>query len=393
MARAAFCHVQRGRRGHTESTHLKGADDILGDMKIPRPQTVSATVLCALLTAIDAHSMEAGASVSTRERTTTKIAEGVYVIRHKDAPDDFPQGNTTVVIGEREAFVVDSCYLPSSAREDIADIRRWTDKPVRYLLNTHWHYDHTRGNGAYAEAFPSLSIIAHVDTRRMMEARDPSYPVRYAERQAALQAQLDSGKGADGKALAAADRTTLAQTFVGQRAVLQEYEGYVDWLPDVRFDHELDVDLGNREVRVLHLGRGNTAGDAVVSLPAEKIVITGDVLVHPVPYCFGGYPSDWIGTLEALKGLGAETIVPGHGEIQHDDAYVNRVIGLLKTVTSRVQSEVARRPATKVEDLQKAIDTTALRQEFAGDDKDNREFFDQSIAKLIETARSEAVAR
>src|SRR5215210_6371860 len=100
-------------------------------------------------------------SVNTKERTVTKVAEGVYVIRHKDAPDTFPQGNTTVIIGDREVFVVDSCYLPSSAREDIAQIRQWTSKPVRYLLNTHWHYDHTLGNGTYWDGFPSLTIIAH----------------------------------------------------------------------------------------------------------------------------------------------------------------------------------------------------------------------------------------
>ncbi|HYO92299.1 MAG TPA: MBL fold metallo-hydrolase, partial [Pyrinomonadaceae bacterium] len=81
-------------------------------------------------------------SVVTRTRTVTRLAEGIYVIRHPDAPDTFPQGNTTVIIGEREVLVVDSCYLPSSAREDIAQIRQWTTKPVRYLLNTHWHYDH-----------------------------------------------------------------------------------------------------------------------------------------------------------------------------------------------------------------------------------------------------------
>ena len=100
-------------------------------------------------------------SVNTKARTVTQIAEGVYVIRHPDAPDTFPQGNTTVVIGERDVLVVDSCYLPSSAREDIEQIRRWTTKPVRYLVNTHWHYDHTMGNGAYAEAFPGLAIVAH----------------------------------------------------------------------------------------------------------------------------------------------------------------------------------------------------------------------------------------
>ena len=100
-------------------------------------------------------------SVKSLERSFEKLAEGVYTIRHKDSPDTFPQGNTTVIIGDREVLVVDSCYLPSSAKEDIAQIKQWTNKPIRYLVNTHWHYDHTMGNGVYWEAFPSFSIIAH----------------------------------------------------------------------------------------------------------------------------------------------------------------------------------------------------------------------------------------
>jgi len=81
-------------------------------------------------------------SIATHERTVTKLAEGIYEIRHPDAPDTFPQGNTTVIIGDRGVFVVDSCLLPSSARQDIAQIKQWTDKPVLFLLNTHWHFDH-----------------------------------------------------------------------------------------------------------------------------------------------------------------------------------------------------------------------------------------------------------
>src|SRR5690242_17138682 len=70
------------------------------------------------------------------ERSVTKLADGVYLIRHKNAPDHFTQSNTVVVIGNTGVLVVDSCYLPSSASEDIAQIRQWTDKPVRYLFNT-----------------------------------------------------------------------------------------------------------------------------------------------------------------------------------------------------------------------------------------------------------------
>src|SRR5215213_7649800 len=140
-------------------------------------------------------------SVNTTERTVTKLAEGVYVIRHKDAPDGFPQGNTTVIIGDREVFVVDSCYLPSSAREDIAQIRQWTNKPVSYLLNTHWHYDHTMGNGTYAEAFPQLAIVAHIETRKQMEGYNPGWFAKYPQRADRFKRLLETGKDADGKPL------------------------------------------------------------------------------------------------------------------------------------------------------------------------------------------------
>lgn len=74
-----------------------------------------------------------------------------------------------MIIGEREVFVVDSTQFPSAAREDIAQIKQWTDKPVRYLLNTHWHADHFGGNREYLAAYPSVAIIAYRDTQPMAD--------------------------------------------------------------------------------------------------------------------------------------------------------------------------------------------------------------------------------
>src|SRR5215469_6453478 len=95
-------------------------------------------------------------TTNTHQRTVTQLGKGIYEIRHKDAPDHFSEGNTTVVVGENAVLVVDSCYLPSVAREDIEQIRQWTNKPVRYLFNTHWHNDHVQGNAAYTDAFPAI---------------------------------------------------------------------------------------------------------------------------------------------------------------------------------------------------------------------------------------------
>jgi hypothetical protein len=115
------------------------------------------------------------------ERRLTKLADGVYAIEHKNLNDGNPSGNTTVIIGEREVFVVDSCYRPSSAAEDIAQIRQWTDKPVGYLFNTHFHNDHNNGNKTYLNALPSLAIIAQEETKKDMDliqpGAEPSYQI------------------------------------------------------------------------------------------------------------------------------------------------------------------------------------------------------------------------
>jgi cyclase len=133
-------------------------------------------------------------SASNNQRTVTKLAESIYLIRHKNAPDHFPQGNTVVIIGDTGVLVVDSCYLPSSAREDIAEIRQWTDKPVRYLLNTHWHNDHNQGNAAYADAFPALTIIAQTETAKLIALRNASYLSEYSHRMEKFQREIDTGK-------------------------------------------------------------------------------------------------------------------------------------------------------------------------------------------------------
>ena len=358
---------------------------------------VGALLICFVV--MTTHSLFADSSI-TRERTVTKLAEGVYVIRHKDAPDAFPQGNTTVIIGDNEVFVVDACYLPSSASEDIAQIRTWTDKPVRYLLNTHWHYDHTMGNGVYAAAFPSLTIIAHHETRNQIAGYNPGWFERFPTRAATFKQYLESGKDGNGKVLTEGERKEFEEAIRGIEPVHAEFKKLVDKMPNLTFDSELTVDIGNREVHIKHLGRGNTAGDAIVYLPKERILVAGDLLDHPIPYLGGGYPSELFGTLKRMALIDAKAIVPGHGNVLHDKRHLHNVTEFVSVVVSQVSKEVHRlgNNSQKFEEVkeavQKAIDLESWRKTFAGDNKDDRDFFDSfSLPGLIRASFAETWRR
>ena len=341
-------------------------------------------------------------SVNTTERTVTKLAEGIYVIRHPDAPSLFPQGNTTVIIGEREVLVVDTTYLPSAAREDLADIRKWTNKPVRYVVNTHWHLDHLMGNGVYLEAFPSLSIIAHKETAKQSANYYPGILERFPIRAESYKKMFESGKDTEGKALSEEDKNYYKQLSEGTTTVYKEYVAFPPKFANVTFENEFYVDLGNREIQIKFLGRGNTAGDAVVYLPKEKILIAGDLLPHPVPYFYGGYPSELLKTLRKMNQMDFQIIVPGHGEVLRDANarnYLGQVIEVVDLVVTEVSKELDRIGAgpNKLEAVRegvlKKIDVNAWRKKFAGDRQENQQFFDSSFPGLITYAYAEIMGR
>lgn len=326
-------------------------------------------------------------SVLTSERVVTTVAPGVYVIRHRDAPDTNPQGNTTVIVGDRDVLVVDSGYLPSSARADIEQIRTWTEKPVHYLLNTHWHPDHVRGNGAYAAAFPGLAILAQARTPDLERGFDEPNLARYPKRLEAMRATLARGKRDDGTRLTDAERSTMRKQVEGMAIVLGELRDYRPVYPTVTFEDRMTIDLGGRVVEISHPGAGHTVGDAIAYLPAEKILIAGDLVTWPVPYFFAGFPYDEIGTLRALATMDASVIVPGHGAVQHDATCLTRTLALLTDARDRVVAETRRRGSlsARYEDVRKAVDLSAYEAELAGSDPDNREWFEESMDGLVKT--------
>jgi len=113
-----------------------------------------------------------------------------------------------------------------------------------------------------------------------------------------------------------------------------------------------------------------------------------------VPYAFAGYPGEWVGTLDRLAALDPLLVVPGHGEVLRGKGYIERVAVLIRSIRQQVNDLLEKNGGGfALEEVQKAVDLSAARREFAGDDADNREFFDASMASLIRTLHAELRAR
>jgi glyoxylase-like metal-dependent hydrolase (beta-lactamase superfamily II) len=330
------------------------------------------------------------------ERKVTKLTEGVYEIQHAQGGG----GNTTVIIGDRQVLVVDTGFLPSAAREDIAQIRQWTNKPVSFVLNTHFHNDHNLGNRIYMDAFPALTIIAQVETKKEMDRFGPGSLMReekdsYGIRQT-VKKMLDSGKTDDGKVLTEDEKKQLKDLLARQAVMIEELKGLKFQSATLTFEHGFSVDLGNREVQLKFLGRGNTSGDAVAYLPKEKILVAGDLVDLPLPNVLDGYPSEWAHTLQKLAELDANTIVPGHGPILHDKSYILLLRDLLQSAVDQMNEKLRQTaPAMflTVDDVKSSVDLTPFRQRFAGNDQDLAVAFDDVASRLTKLVFDEARLR
>ncbi len=327
-------------------------------------------------------------------RKVTKITDGVYAIEHPGhRQDGLFSGNTTVIIGARQVLVVDSAFLPSVTREDIAQIRQWTDKPVTFLLNTHFHNDHNLGNALYFEAFPAITIMAHKETKRSMDMFGPGSAGREERANSRIQKMLDDGKGPDGQPLSAEDRDFIKGALADRLHWYDEIKRVHFQSATMTFDHDFSIDLGNREVQIKFLGKGNTAGDAVAYLPKEKIAIVGDLLGSPVPMANDGYPSEWIHTLDNLNQLDAETFVTGHGPVLHDKSRIVLYRDLLQSAIDQLNAKLIQSgPAMSrtIDEVRGSIDLSPFKQRFIGNDRDLEPDWDGFVHGLVKTLFEEA---
>jgi cyclase len=319
-----------------------------------------------------------------------QVASGIYQFMSPEVAGNV-EGNSVAVINDRDILVFDTNLLPASAQKVLTELRKITPKPVRYAANSHWHPDHSGGNEMYAKAFPDLEIIATESTRRLMENTMAVYikTLQFESAQASeeIKKDLQSGTSADGKSLTPESRRELQSQLQSQEQFLTDYKATRMTLPTLTFGNNLTLYHGGREFRFMHFV-GHTGGDMAVFLPAEKVLLAGDLLAYPVPYCADSHPAAWIASLETLLRLDARVIVPGHGEAQHDQTYLILVLDSLRTIEKQVH-EALRRGLTLVE-TQKAVNLDPVRVRFTHNDAQLNESFDGNFAPIVRQMYDEA---
>jgi glyoxylase-like metal-dependent hydrolase (beta-lactamase superfamily II) len=319
-----------------------------------------------------------------------EIADGIYQFISPDVGADV-DGNSIAVVTDHDVLVFDSNVLPATAHNVLTEIRKITSKPVRYVVNSHWHPDHWDGNEMYAKEFPDLEIIANEDTRRLMEQTMKVY-VKTLEHQSAdadkeIDNDLKTGKNSDGTPLSDKDRKDLQDQLRMEHDFMSEYRAMHPVLPTLTYGDKLTLYHGGREFRIMHFV-GNTLGDSALYLPKEKVLLTGDLLVYPVPYCADSHPTAWIESLKTLSRLDANVIVPGHGQAQHDMAYLNLVIDSLQSVVDQVH-EALRRGMT-LEETKKFVNLDPIRLKFTHDDPEQNANFLGNFSPIVRDAYDEA---
>ncbi len=244
----------------------------------------------------------AAAAPMVAANKTVQIASQVYVI-----PDQRVSlvPNVGIIVGAAGVLVVDTGMGPANAEIVLAEVRKITDKPIRYLVSTHFHPEHNFG----AQAFPDDTVLIYAT------------------------AQYE-----DLKKKGAMYRDWFSDMFGDEvRALLAPVEIVP---PDVTFEHKAEINLGDVSIELHHLGTpAHTGGDTVIYLPDAKIMFTGGLTPNrffPIMPDADSSGAGWITSLDRLQQFDVETVVPGHGEIA-DRQLIAQVKDYLTSLRARVE--------------------------------------------------------
>ena len=268
------------------------------------------SLLILVLVAACAPAAEAGPGDPAGGEAAFEFQEVVPGVYHARGTGIISVGSHGALIeNEEDVLLVDSHISPAAAQAILDQAEALTGKPVRYVVNTHFHFDHAHGNQIYP---PEVHVIGHEFTREMLEnggSVGRSYELFVSptpDRIRALEAQIaEADEGPD--------RDEMESQLAALATYWEQQQEVVPTGPNTTLSERMTLFRGDREIRLMFFGRGHTGGDVVVHLPGDRILVTGDLMVPGLPFMGDGYLQEWVETLEHLKGLEFDWILPGHG--------------------------------------------------------------------------------
>jgi cyclase len=310
-----------------------------------------AVIAVMFMAAILAQSRQpAGTSHTGKAFRFNKVKDGIY---HAVGTGSLAVvGNSSFIVNDNDVIVVDDHVSPAAAWVLLEEIKEVTNKPVTTVINTHFHFDHAHGNQIFE---PDVQIIGHEFTRRMLLNNSIGMPL-YRNYLTAMPGQIeDLRKRIASEADSAANAKLQTQLQVTENNLASQKE-LRPTPPNLTLTTRMTLYRGTREIQIRFLGRGHTAGDVVVFLPNEKVVMTGDFLTSGLSNMSDSYPEEWVASLDELKKLDFDTVLPGHGDAFTDKSKIDYFQAYLRDVWSEVSR--LKKQGASAEEAAKRADLT-----------------------------------
>ncbi len=289
----------------------------------------------------------------------TKVTDGVYAAVARPAP--VINCNAAIFENANDLLIVDTHSKPSAAAALVAQFRGITSKPVRYVVNTHFHFDHVGGSPEYRKIAPQADLISSTVTRGLIAE---SAGDRFKGAIESFRKSADEAERQAGAAKTPREREHYRRAAADARAFLAEVQNYSFELPNVTFDRNLIIHDKAHELHLAFRGRGHTAGDIVVFCPDKKVMASGDLLHGFLPYIGDGYPREWPRTLRTLAEFPFEHVVGGHGGVQHTRERLTEEAAFIEELAEAVSR--GKEQGRTVEQLQAAITPATLKSLASG---------------------------
>ncbi|HTK51444.1 MAG TPA: MBL fold metallo-hydrolase [Gemmatimonadaceae bacterium] len=333
--------------------------------------------------------------------TKEVLGDGIYLFRAPSALDLWTATNVVVIVNDQDVTVFDSNTRARTARMVIAEIRKITPKPVRTLINSHWHQDHWSGNDEYVKAFPGIQIVATTKTRDYMKHMGSRYfadglNTQVARQRAALDTAVRTGKQSDGTPLTAGARQNMEKEIDETAAFVTEVANVKRVLPTIAYNDSLVLWSSGRELRLISV-TGDATGSTVLYLPAEKILVMGDALVTqeegngPPPWTTTSYSiTPWLNSLRGLERLDATIVVPGQGPAFHDKAYLKLTGDLFESIITQVHAALERGLVTLAE-VQAAVNVDSIGRQYTPNATGPDPRFKALVSALVRKVHQESL--